>query len=86
MRRPSDRDVSLSRRLEEDTTIFVCIIIFAGVVPSARSAVNLFTNQSRDDAVRYLNPDVLIDSTSCRWKMKKRSIVGMATTTEAAMM
>jgi hypothetical protein len=35
---------------------------------------------------RYLNPDVLIDSTSCRWKMKKSSIVGMATTTEAAMM
>ena len=37
-------------------------------------------------SLSYLNPDVLIDSTSCRWKMKKRSIVGMATTTDAAMM
>ena len=39
-----------------------------------------------DDSGRYLNPDVLIDSTSCRWKMKKSSIVGIATTVEAAMM
>jgi hypothetical protein len=70
----------------EDTTIFVCIIIFAGLGLSARSPVNPLTDQPFDDAYRYLNPDVLIDSTSCRWKMKKRSIVGIATTTEAAMM
>lgn len=86
MPRPGDRDVHLSRRLGEDTTIFVCIIIFAGIVPSASLAVNPGTDQPLDDATCYLNPDVLIDSTSCRWKMKKRSIVGMATTTEAAMM
>src|SRR6476619_4879832 len=34
----------------------------------------------------YLNPDVLIDSTIWRWKMKKRAMVGMATTVDAAMM
>src|SRR5688572_30050911 len=34
----------------------------------------------------YLKPDVLIDSTIWRWKMKKRMTVGRATTVEAAMM
>jgi hypothetical protein len=86
MPRPRVRDVHLSRGLRQDTTIFVCIIICAGIVPSARLAVTLLTSQRLDDVARYLNPDVLIDSTSWRWKMKKRSMVGKATTTEAAMM
>ena len=86
MPRPGDPDAHLSRRLGEDTTIFICIIIFSGIVPSASLAVNLWTDQPLDDVACYLNPEVLIDSTSWRWKMKKRSIVGIATTTEAAMM
>ena len=86
MPRLCNPDVHLSRGLGEDTTIFICIIIFAGIVPFASLAVNPWTDQPLDHAACYLNPDVLIDSTSCRWKMKKRSIVGMATTTAAAMM
>ena len=83
---PSSRDAPLSRWLREDTTISVCIIIFVGIGPIAVARLNPLMDQELIDAVCYLNPDVLIDSTSCRWKMKKRSIVGIATTTDAAMM
>jgi hypothetical protein len=44
------------------------------------------TNANTAEMMNYLNPDVLIDSTSWRWKMKKSTIVGSATTVDAAMM
>src|SRR6185437_13291303 len=34
----------------------------------------------------HLNPDVLIDSTIWRWKIKKSAMVGIATIVEAAIM
>jgi hypothetical protein len=36
-------------------------------------------------AQRYLSPEVLIDSTNCRWKMKKSKSVGSATMVDPAM-